>query len=482
MGFIKKIYQYLGLTWDKVITPSNQIEDAHEQQNARMLLALLTIMLPPGLLASIMLPLTTGSQVLNSSEDSRFVFYSLGAWVIVYLFARTRYYKVSVWLAIGTAITVITLSAALDNDYEDFFFMIFVLMFSGLFFSFREILIVYLICLIGISSSIFLHPIESYWQSFIFPAIFVSLGGLLSLIGSQHIKNIFALQYERELLHEAQYRKLLESAYHGLAEVKNGVIINTDENFASLFEFEQDNLAGISLSRLISHERAKDYKNQIFETIGKTARGKILHVEVLHSPIPATGSQNRVMAVRDITERKKVEEELKQQALYDPVTNLYNRTQLLKHVTARRASPRENMKTSLLFLDLDNFKTINDHYGHEKGDEVLKAVGKRLEKILRDEDIVARYGGDEFVIVYDYTVDESYTIAQRILSVVQAPFSMNGTSLALTTSIGIVRDISNYADVDAVLRAADEAMYLAKNRGKNQFDFAPFEVVNPNNS
>ena len=245
MSFVMKIYQFLESIWDKVVTPSNQLKDSHDQQNARMLLALLTIMLPPGLLASIILPLTTGSQILNTGEDSRFVIYSLGAWAIVYLIARTRYYKVSVWLAIGTAITIVILSAALDNDYEDFLFLIFVLMFSGLFFSLREILAVYLICLAGISSGMFFHPIESYWQSFIFPAVVTSLGGLLSLVGAQHIKNILSVQHEWELLHAAQYRKLLESSYHGLAEIKNGVIINSDKNFASLFDFEPDELVGI---------------------------------------------------------------------------------------------------------------------------------------------------------------------------------------------------------------------------------------------
>ena len=475
---MKKIYQTFGLIWDKAITPSNQIENPNEQQNARMLLSLLTIMLPPGLLASIILPLTTGNQILDSNEDSRFVLYSLGGWLIVYLLAHTRYYKVSVWLAIGTAITVVTLSAALDNDYEDFFFLIFVLMFSGLFFSLKEILLVYLICLAGISSGMFFHPIESYWQSFIFPAIITSLGGLLSLIGAQHIKNILSVQHERELLHEAQYRKLLESSYHGLAEIKNGIITHSDKNFAYLFDFEPGELVGMLISRLISHERARDEENQSFETIGKTAKGKTLHVEVLLSPISAMDTHNQVIAIRDITERKMAEEELKQQALYDPVTNLYNRTLLLKHITSRLTSPRANMQTSLLFLDLDNFKAINDQYGHERGDEVLQAVGRRLEKALRGEDIVARYGGDEFVVVCDYPVEDTYTIAQRILSVVQTPLSLNGTSLNLTTSIGIVRDISKYADVDAVLRAADKAMYTAKDKGKNQLDFALPEVVN----
>jgi diguanylate cyclase (GGDEF)-like protein/PAS domain S-box-containing protein len=472
MSLAKEINHSCGLIWEKVTTPSDQLEDPHERQNARMLLVLLTIMLPPGLLASIILPLTTGSQIFNVGEDSRFVIYSLAAWTIVYLMARTRYYKASVWLAIGTAATVVTLSAALDNDYEDFLFLIFILMFSGLFFSIKEILVVYLICLVGISSNILFNPFESFWQSFIFPSVITSLGGLLSLLGAQHIKNGFVLQHERELLHEAQYRKLLETSYHGLAEIKNGIIIKPDENFASLFEFEAGSLAGTALSRLISHERAKDDENQAFETIGKTATGKILHVEVLLSPTPTTDSHNQVIAVRDISGRKMVEEELKRQALHDPVTNLYNRTHLLKHVASRRASPRANMQTSLLFLDLDNFKAINDQYGHEKGDQVLKAIGKRLKKALRDEDIVARYGGDEFVIVYDYTVDDSRAIAHRILSEVQTPLSLDGNSLGLTTSIGIVRDISEYQDADAVLRAADKAMYQAKERGKNQFEFA----------
>jgi len=312
---MKKTYQLLEIFWAKLTTPSSQIKDSHEQQNARMVLSLFTIMLPPALLASIVLPLTTGSQILNSGEDSRFVFYSLGVWAIIYMFARTRYFKVSVWLAIGTAVTVITLSAALDNDYEDFLFLIFVLMFSGLFLTLKEILVVYLICLAGISSGIFFHPIESYWQSFIFPAIIVSLGGLLSLISAQHIKNIFALHYAREFLHEVQFRKLLENAYHGLAEVKNGVIVNANKDFASKFEFDPDELVGIPLSRLISRERAKDDENQVFETIGKTAKGTTLHLEVLHSPVPSSDTHNQVIAVRDITDRKMAEEELKQKAL-----------------------------------------------------------------------------------------------------------------------------------------------------------------------
>ena len=163
---------------------------------------------------------------------------------------------------------------------------------------------------------------------------------------------------------------------------------------------------------------------------------------------------------------------MKQLALYDSVTGLFNRTQLLKHATECRSNPKNNLYTSLLFIDIDDFKIVNDQYGHEAGDEILKEFGLRLKNLVRAEDIVARYGGDEYVVVCDYPMDETYTIARRILSAFQDPFNLRDVSLRLTASLGVVRDIRAYTDVDAVLRAADEAMYRAKARGKNQFDFA----------
>ena len=136
------------------------------------------------------------------------------------------------------------------------------------------------------------------------------------------------------------------------------------------------------------------------------------------------------------------------------------------------------MQTSLLFLDLDDFKNVNDQFGHDAGDKLLKIVGERLQTVVREGDMVARYGGDEFVVVCHYPVDGTDTIAQRILLTLHDPFRLENTTLKITTSIGIVRDISQYADVDEILRAADKAMYCAKDKGKNQFEFAVPEKVN----
>ena len=293
----------------------------------------------------------------------------------------------------------------------------------------------------------------------------------------QLVRGNNTLNQGNNLIKEDQLRFLLKSSHYGFAEIRDEIIIDADENFASIFEYELDKLTGKSIAGIILRERVEDQDTSFIETIGKTATGKILNLEILQDPIPHLKPKSQFILVRDITQRKREEEELKQLALYDPVTNLYNRAQLLKQLTSRLESPRKNMQTSLLFVDLDNFKLVNDGHGHEMGDELLKAVGKRLEKVLRSGDTVARYGGDEFVILFDYPIDGACTIAQRILSVVQSPYILNGVLLHITVSIGIVRDIQKYEDIKSVLHAADQAMYQAKNNGKNQFSFAMAEKV-----
>ena len=97
---IKKLLEIIRPIWEKLISPSSEIMNPQEQYNARILIILFTIMLPPALLAAIILPITTGASILNNNEDSRYVFYSLGLWVIIYSLARSRFYKTSIWLAV----------------------------------------------------------------------------------------------------------------------------------------------------------------------------------------------------------------------------------------------------------------------------------------------------------------------------------------------------------------------------------------------
>ena len=171
-------------------------------------------------------------------------------------------------------------------------------------------------------------------------------------------------------------------------------------------------------------------------------------------------------AVRYAIERMRSEVELTQLALHDPLTGLANRTLLqdrLEHAYARTA--RSDARIAVLFCDLDEFKLINDSLDHEIGDAVLREVAKRLSEVLRPGDSVARFGGDEFVVLCeDVTEDQATAVAERITEALVAPIEIDGNTLYVTTSIGIATAGPGVA-METLIRNADAAMYRAKQRG-----------------
>ena len=285
---IKDIKAY----WGKLITPSKQIKEAPEQEKARLLLTLLIGVLPLGLLAALLIPFTTGNHILAPDQDSRYVIYSLGMWIFIYFLGRSRYYKLAVWTAILTGIVVILFAAIPDNDNEDFFYLSYILIFSGLFFPSKDVTYVYLICMIGISSSILIHPGENLFEFIIFPSVVVTIGGLLSIIGSRHFEKIYSTHYKNELMHEAQFRTLLENLYDGTAEIQAGIIVKAEDKFARLFGYSAKELIGKSLTHIISHYRVVDREKYSFETMGLTASNEQLHLEVAISPIHSSTTRS----------------------------------------------------------------------------------------------------------------------------------------------------------------------------------------------
>jgi len=182
-----------------------------------------------------------------------------------------------------------------------------------------------------------------------------------------------------------------------------------------------------------------------------------------------------VLAIgRDITERKRQEEAILHQAHYDTLTNLPNRwlavdrlEQILKEAW------RDSTQVAVLFLDLDDFKKVNDSLGHEVGDQLLIQCGQRLGTVLRDTDTIGRLGGDEFIVLLDGLKDGrlAQQVADNLLSLFSRPFNVEGRQLTITASIGIALYPADGSSTSELLRNSDAAMYHAKHKGRNNCSF-----------
>jgi diguanylate cyclase (GGDEF)-like protein/PAS domain S-box-containing protein len=211
--------------------------------------------------------------------------------------------------------------------------------------------------------------------------------------------------------------------------------------------------------------RSRDHRNEWRNT-------EITFTNLFREP----GVEGMVTNLHDTTKQKAVELQLTTQAFYDSLTALPNRALLLDRIEQAISRARRRAGSiGLLFIDLDNFKRINDSLGHQWGDALLEATAKRLKGCVRPADTVARLGGDEFVILLDQLTSdataEAVLLAQRILNLLEQPISLAGKEYVVSASVGIA--ITNPSDeiydVNALLRDADVAMYRAKSGGKGRY-------------
>lgn len=223
-------------------------------------------------------------------------------------------------------------------------------------------------------------------------------------------------------------------------------------------------------------------KAVIGQTVGlELANGEIVWVTENVLPIFRPGEAEAVSVVvsfTDIGAVREAQQQLRYLATRDPLTGLYNRTYLADCMRDLLDSEEGGGRLALLFVDLDGFKKVNDTGGHAAGDLLLRVVAERLARCVRNTDTLARVGGDEFVVaVRDYDDEgELVALAQRVLDAIAEPFAVAGNEYYLGASIGISRSPDDGRDAAALMRNADSAMYVAKQRGTNPFQFFTTEL------
>lgn len=218
------------------------------------------------------------------------------------------------------------------------------------------------------------------------------------------------------------------------------------------------------------HDRVADN----FRLTGVSLGGKHFPIRV---SVLKTGDDDVVtysVICRDISESQATEKRLKQLAHFDSLTGLANRATFNDNLSlALKNARRYDRKLALIFVDMDNLKPVNDHFGHRGGDLLLREVANRLKHSLRESDLVARIGGDEFTIIisetHEHELPDLNLITERLLNKIMAPMQINGETVHPSASIGVT--LSSSDDPDELVRHADIAMYKAKKSGKGRCEF-----------
>ncbi len=285
---------------------------------------------------------------------------------------------------------------------------------------------------------------------------------------------------------EALYRTLIETSPDAvLVAEQDGRILMVNRRAAELMGYrEPEDVRGKNAMEFVAPEDQQRLSDSFADASGSviirdveytlvTKDGRLLPAELSVSRVPgATGEFSGIMAVaRDISERKRAEETIRHLAFHDPLTGVANRSVLMEHLgKALAQARRQGHLLGLLFLDLDNFKEINDTAGHAAGDEILRQAAKRLLQLVREGETLARVGGDEFVILLPHiaAATDAATVAERVITCFRAGGVSQG-GFGVTASVGIAIYPTDGADSEALLRLADQAMYVAKSHGGNTY-------------
>ncbi len=254
-------------------------------------------------------------------------------------------------------------------------------------------------------------------------------------------------------------------------------------------ERELDKMTALDLKPEITREQFMAYIEPLrsgeseqvnFETVHQRKDGSSYPVEVMLQYSPEENPPVFVAMILDITDKKKTDDTLNYLAYYDNLTGLPNRRLFVDRLEqAMKSSDRYEQLTAIMFVDLDQFKNINDSLGHDAGDSLLKEAAQRLSDCMRSSDTVARWGGDEFCLMLQniQTIENVNIVAEKIIACFAEPFVIRKKSMVVTASIGIILYPLDDIDVESLLKNADTAMYHAKEKGRNNFQYYNHEMT-----
>ena len=322
----------------------------------------------------------------------------------------------------------------------------------------------------------------------------MGLGFSLLIVASMHMmREVFA----RHMLAEERLRVIGAAAQDAIIIMDNaGRIAFWNEAAQRIFGYSEQEARGKHLHELIVPERYRADFEKGFDCVREDEPGHVVGKTLELAGLRKDGTQivtehsiagvsidkkwHTICIVRDVTERKQFEDRIRHLANYDSLTGLPNR--MLFYDRLRQAinlAGRNRHELSLLYLDLDKFKAVNDTLGHDAGDEILKGAADRIQQQVRESDTVARIGGDEFAVILPQSASQqdAAIVARKIIDALFAVFQLSGEKpqqVHIGASIGIATFPADGPDMDALLKVADSAMYKAKQLG-NSFSFGAAE-------
>jgi diguanylate cyclase (GGDEF)-like protein/PAS domain S-box-containing protein len=280
---------------------------------------------------------------------------------------------------------------------------------------------------------------------------------------------------------EVRLRKFTEAAQAGIVFHEDGIVTDCNDAILRMTGYTHAELLGSQIIQYVAPERRDESLDALRRGLEKPYESEILAKDGTRIPVefegrvmPFNGKEYRLSMVRDIRRRKASQARIDFLAHHDLLTGLPNRALLHDRLEfILETAKRRGTQAAVLFIDLDNFKTVNDSLGHVAGDALLRVIAERIPKALRSVDVVSRHGGDEFLVVLPELDGDNgpVPVAEKLLTAVSEPMELEGQSISVSPSIGISVFPRDGVTADALIKNADAAMYLAKERGRNNYQF-----------